>query len=584
MPDSSPTQGSTQGTAAQPAPVSVNGSPNGGAAPMPTQNSAKAPQTDEALTKINRDLEEKIAMDRAKELNVPYVDIGVFPINPDILHMLPEEEARRGLLMPFYKAGKTLKVAIADPQKLETQDVVSKLRAQGFTIQMSLASKNSIESAFRHYTSDQYKLSTEVSNVVKEDELHFEKELENLVKIKDTLVTLPAEEALNLLHVSAIKAGASDIHYQPEEAGCMLRFRIDGVLRNVFQIGRDVYDRVANQLKYKANMKLNITTIPQDGRFRFIVNDRKIDVRVSSLPTEFGEAFVCRILDSGKHFASFEELGFTGYSLEALKRASELAQGMVLVTGPTSSGKTTSLYVLLTQFNKPELKIITLEDPIEYHLGGITQSQVNEKRGYTFAEGLRSILRQDPDVVMIGEIRDLETAAVCAQAALTGHVVLTTLHTNSAVESIARLTTMGLPAFTVAPSLSVVMAQRLVRRLCECAVSRDATEEEKTLFEKTAREVQAAAPALASLSVPTQVKAAKGCENCSNTGYHGQFVVSEVLAADDEVKNAILHNQSASEIFAIARKKGMLTMFEDAIIKVMAGQTTLDEVHRVISA
>ena len=245
-----------------------------------------------------------------------------------------------------------------------------------------------------------------------------------------------------------------------------------------------MYANLANQLKYKAGMKLNITTVPQDGRFRFIVNERKIDVRVSSIPTEYGESFVCRILDSGKHFGNFDELGFSGKSLEVLNKASELAQGMVLVTGPTSSGKTTTLYVLLNKFNQPEVKIITLEDPIEYHLNGITQSQINEKRGYNFADGLRSILRQDPDVVMIGEIRDLETASACAQAALTNHVVLSTLHTNSATETIPRLVTIGLPSFMVAPSLSVVIAQRLVRRICDVCKKNDLSLLKKRKFLK----------------------------------------------------------------------------------------------------
>lgn len=544
---------------------------------------SSAATSDQALGQINRDLEEKAAQERAVELKLPYVDIGMFPINPDVLHLVKEEDARKASLMPFFKAGKKVRIAVTDPKKAETEALFQNLKSMGYELQIHLASSISLNEAFRHYESAQYKLKTETKNIVAEQEIKYEKELENLAALKDRIAALPSEEALNTLHVSAIKAGASDIHYQPEENECVIRFRIDGVLHNVFSVGKDVYANLANQLKYKAGMKLNITTVPQDGRFRFIVNERKIDVRVSSIPTEYGESFVCRILDSGKHFGNFDELGFTGKSLEILKKSCELAQGMVLVTGPTSSGKTTTLYVLLNKFNQPEVKIITLEDPIEYHLQGITQSQINEKRGYNFADGLRSILRQDPDVVMIGEIRDLETAEACAQAALTGHVVLSTLHTNSAVETIPRLVTIGLPPFMVAPSLSVVIAQRLVRRICDaCKKERPVTDKEKEVFEKTLQAIKTVDPTV-SVSVPATVKVQQGCEACSVTGFRGQMIVSEVLYVDSEVKDAILANKSANDILALARKKGMLTMYEDGILKVIAGHTTLDELHRVIN-
>ncbi|MBI2638194.1 type II/IV secretion system protein [Candidatus Peregrinibacteria bacterium] len=540
--------------------------------------------TDQALTRINRDLQERATQQRAKDLNLPYVDVAGFPINPDILHILPEEAAKHALLMPFFKSGKKLRIAVVDPDKTETKETIKELEGRGFTLEVYIASEAAFYEALKLYASDQFKLKVETKNVVAEEEIHYEKELENLAKLKDTIATLPAEEALNTLHVSAIKAGASDIHYQPEESECTIRFRIDGVLHEAFSVGKEVYHHLAGQLKYKAKMKLNVTTVPQDGRFRFIVNERKIDVRVSSLPTEYGEAFVCRILDSGKHFASFAELGFSGKSLEILKNAEQLAQGMVLVTGPTSSGKTTTLYVLLTQFNKPEAKIITLEDPIEYHLKGITQSQVEEKQGYNFANGLRSILRQDPDIVMIGEVRDLETAEVAAQAALTGHVVLSTLHTNSAVETIPRLTTIGVPAFMIAPALSVVVAQRLVRRLCSaCSTERAVTSEEKTFIEKTLDGIKSV-DAACTVQLPQKLRQVKGCDACNFTGFRGQMVISEVLLVDDEIEDAILKNKSAPEIFALARKKGMLTMAEDGLLKVIAGETTMEEVHRVTNA
>ncbi|MFA6521671.1 MAG: GspE/PulE family protein [Candidatus Gracilibacteria bacterium] len=549
-------------------------------AEKPATEAAKPSDTDKALTGINRDLEEKITMEKAQEIAMPYINVGVFPVNPDILHLVSPEDAKRAMAMLFYKVGKKVRLAVADPNSPETQALVKDLEGKGYGVQMNLASRASVTEAFKFYTSDQYKLKTEIKNTVSEEEIHYEKELENLAALKDKIAALPSEEALNTLNVSAIKAGASDIHYQPEETLCTVRFRIDGVLHTVFDIPKETYTNLANQLKYKAKMKLNITNVPQDGRFRFIVNERKIDVRVSALPTEYGESFVCRILDSGKHFANFEELGFSKKSLEVLRRATELSQGMVLVTGPTGSGKTTTLYVLLNKINTQDTKIITLEDPIEYHLTGITQSQVNEKRGYTFADGLRSILRQDPDVVMIGEIRDLETAEVCAQASLTGHVLLSTLHTNSAVGTIPRLINIGLPAFMVAPALSVIVAQRLVRRLCTCSEEVEIKPEEKIYLETTLAKIKEVDPAFEA-AMPAKIKKVKGCEACNFTGFRGQITISEVLDCNDEIKNAVLKNASSSDLLLIARKNGMLTMEEDGILKVIEGSTTIDEVHRV---
>lgn len=527
-----------------------------------------------ALTKINRDLEEKAAASRAKDLNMPYVEIAAFPVNPDVLRVIAYEDAVKGAIMPFFKSGKNIRVAVNDPDNAVTQAVLKAIEQKGFTVSASLASAEGISEQQKIYEIEKYKAAKETKNIVAEEDIHYERELANLASLKEKISGMPAEEALNMLHVSAIKSGASDIHYQPEEKFCAVRLRIDGVLHTAFDIEKDVFTRIAGQLKYKAGMKLNVSNVPQDGRFKFIVNDRKIDVRVSSLPTEFGEAFVCRILDSARHFESFEELGFRGQPLDILKQASQLTHGMVLVTGPTSSGKTTTLYVLLNRFNKPELKIITLEDPIEYHLKGLTQSQIDEAHGYSFADGLRSILRQDPDIVMVGEIRDLTTAQTGAQAALTGHVVLSTLHTNSAVETIPRLLALGMPAFIIAPALSVVIAQRLVRRLCQkCAVDKKTTEEEHAIIQKHF-----------SGAIPENLKAVKGCEECNFTGFRGQMVIAEALDVTDVIEDAILKGAPSSEILSLARSAGMITMIEDAISKVVSGETTLSEVHRVINA
>jgi type II secretory ATPase GspE/PulE/Tfp pilus assembly ATPase PilB-like protein len=383
--------------------------------------------------------------------------------------------------------------------------------------------------------------------------------------------------------VGALRAGSSDIHLEAEDKYVRARFRVDGLLHEVFRIDKSIWANLSNQFKYQSKLKVNISNIPQDGRFNFQVNDRKIDVRVSVLPTEFGESFVMRLLDSGRHLVTFEELGYSGQYLQKIQKLTELSHGMILMTGPTGSGKTTSLYTMLAKFNDPQAKIITLEDPIEYHLEGISQSQINEKGGYTFASGLRSILRQDPEVIMIGEIRDLETAETAAQAALTGHVLLSTLHTNSAIETIPRLANIGLPAFMVAPALHAIIAQRLARRICpSCQEQKPIPSAQLDEIKKIVETIKSIRPS-EPLVIPETLPVASGCDICSHTGYKGRVAVVEMLEVDFEMKDLIMNKASLTKIIESARRRGMITMHEDGILKVIQGITTLEEVHRVTS-
>jgi type IV pilus assembly protein PilB len=353
------------------------------------------------------------------------------------------------------------------------------------------------------------------------------------------------------------------------------------VLQQVLEIDANTYGYISNQLKYKAGMKLNVTNIPQDGRYFFIINQRKIDVRVSSIPTEYGESFVCRLLDSKQKNLEFADLGFEGQNLQALNDALEIPNGMILVTGPTGSGKTTTLYSLLHKFNTADSKIITLEDPIEYHLENVTQSQINEKRGYTFAAGLRAILRQDPDIVMIGEIRDSDTAETAAQASLTGHVLLSTLHTNSAIETIPRLLNIGLKPFMIAPSLHTVVAQRLIRKVCSfCDEQTPVNEGERKVLSEAIENIKKIHPEM-QLNLPPTLPVGRGCDKCSKTGYLGQVSISEIFVNDDKLQDLILASAPTSELFKYVRSKGMLTMGEDGVLKVLRGVTSLNEVARV---
>lgn len=536
----------------------------------------------EYLGKINRTFKEKDTATRAREMGVNYINITVTPINPDLLKLIPPEIARKALILPFFRLGNKLRVAVADPNNPETQKVLEQLRSVGFAININLASDEGLTEAMKLYDTDQYKVKKELETSLDEEKIKaYEQEISALQDLGAKIKTLTSEEANYMLNVGALKTGASDIHYEPEENAIRVRFRIDGMLHDIFKLDKAIFVNIANQIKFQCKMKLNISNEPQDGRYNFVVNDRKVDVRVSILPTEYGETFVSRLLDSGRHIVELEELGFTGRNLAHIKHLLKLKNGMVLITGPTGSGKTTTLYTLLDRFSKPENKVITLEDPIEYHLEGISQSQVNEKRGYDFANGLRAILRQDPDIVMLGEIRDLETAETGAQAALTGHVLLSTLHTNSAIESIPRLINIGLPPFMVAPALDTVIAQRLVRSFCpKCA---ELTEISKTKLDELTRTVETIKKIQPSLQIeiPQKLPIAKGCEICSHTGYKGRISIIEVLDIDNEMKGLILEKASSTKMIEAARRKGMLTMYEDGILKVIGGITSIEEVHRV---
>ncbi|MCC7197145.1 Flp pilus assembly complex ATPase component TadA [Candidatus Peregrinibacteria bacterium] len=548
----------------------------------PKTDNSQPQNVDETLTKINRAFKERAAVQKAKELGISYINISVTPINPDLLRLIPPEIAKKALVLPFFRLGKKLRIAVADPSNEETRKVIEQLKSVGFAINTNLATDDGLVEAMRLYDTEQYKVKKEITTTLSEEKIKaYEEEIKQLNNLSEKIKTINSEEAVYLINIGALKTGASDIHYEPEEKMIRLRFRIDGILHKIFDIDKATFVNIANQIKYQCKMKLNITNEAQDGRYSFVVNDRKVDLRVSILPTEYGETFVCRLLDSERKLSDFDEMGFNGANLAHINRALTIKHGMILITGPTGSGKTTTLYKMLEQLNKPESKVITLEDPIEYHLRGISQSQINEKRGYDFANGLRAILRQDPDVVMLGEIRDLETAETAAQAALTGHVLLSTLHTNSAIEAIPRLINIGLPAFMVAPALDTVIAQRLVRRFCpKCTELKPIEKTTLEELQKTLEFIRNIQPSL-KIEIPGELPQAIGCEICSHTGYKGRICVVEVLQLDPEIRDLILNKASSVKMIEAARRKGMLTMREDGILKVIQGLTSLQEVHRV---
>jgi len=410
------------------------------------------------------------------------------------------------------------------------------------------------------------------------------KNISDFKEIIEKSFTQVTTEILNIILTGSINLDSSDIHIEPEETKAKLRIRIDGILQDVLFFDFKIYKSLVSRIKLLSGLKLNVNDRPQDGRFSILIDQLPIEVRASSLPAEYGESIVLRILNP-KNLINVEDLGLREDLIEIFTKEITKPNGMIIVTGPTGSGKTTTLYAILKKLNQPEVKIITIEDPIEYHLQGISQTQVDPKRGYDFATGLRSLMRQDPDVILVGEIRDLETAQIALQAALTGHLVLSTLHTNDAIGTISRLQALGENLNNIAPAINLVIAQRLVRTVCKnCVEFRKTSLEEFKKIEKNLNNVVFRFKnKIPELSLSIKIPKAKGCKFCNFTGYKGRIGIFEFLLMDDEMKEFILSSTLLSiiELKNKAIKKGMVSMRQDGFIKVLKGITTIEEIERV---
>ncbi len=401
------------------------------------------------------------------------------------------------------------------------------------------------------------------------------------IEIHATLSRQDSDATLTLITKWALGFGSSDIHYDTWDTDIRVRLRIDGELIDIVTLSRAEYKLLLERLKYKSDLKLNLTEIPQDGKYRITTETERIDVRVSTLPVRYGENVVCRILDSTKAIPIVAELGFMWTSKRQIDRSLKKKNGTILVTGPTGSGKTTTLYSMLTSLNTEDRKIITLEDPIEYELAGIVQSEVDEKKNYTYSSGLKALMRQDPDVIMIGEIRDLESATIAMQAAMTGHLVLSTLHTKSAGETIERLMNMGVPNYILASGLDVIIAQRLVRRLCpHCLESYEADLSQIDIIKYMLKDL--GIEALASKKDGFRLWKSKGCADCGMTWYKGRIGIYEVMNFSEDIRTLIRTGSNPKDIIAAARKWDLMLMREDGILKAMQWKTSLDELFKVI--
>lgn len=532
--------------------------------------------------------EEKDAERRAARLGLPYLNLISVKVPTEIkaMRLVPEAEARAAELVPLQLVRKKLVVAVFSPERLEARQILDRLRGDGHEVQAAVVSRSGLEHVFSYYKYVGDKVA-EISGTVNIDEKRLENIREKVRRLDDLTALIGAFESpfisqvLEIILGGAIALHASDIHLEPTKSAGGFRVRIDGLLHTVYDTFQlHLYKMVVSRIKLLSNLKLNVVDEPQDGRFTITLKEYDIEIRTSIIPSEYGETAVLRILDPTAFAVSLEELGWRDDDLQIARAEIGKPNGLILNTGPTGSGKTTTLYAFLRSVFKPEIKIITIEDPIEYHLAGISQTQVDQAAGYTFGSGLRSILRQDPDVVLVGEIRDNETADIALNAALTGHLVFSTLHTNDSIGAVPRFLDLGVKPQVLGPALSLVIAQRLVRRLCgECKKARTLTDDERNKFEAFV----AGLPARVDKENyrEPRVYDPAGCAACGHLGYKGRLSIFELFVKSEAIEELIYKNPTEMELFGAARKEGMVTMQEDGVLKVLAGMTSFAEVERL---
>ncbi|UGB29688.1 GspE/PulE family protein [Metabacillus sp. B2-18] len=495
------------------------------------------------------------------QLGIPHVSLYRFPFDQKLVKLVSKEMAKRNLLIPIKVEGDKLFVAMADPMDFYAIDDLR--LATGFQIETAIASKDDILRAINKY----YEIDDSMSDIMNQLTVQDEVQEEKITSDDSPVVRL-----VNQILQNAVQQKASDIHIDPQETKVLIRFRVDGVLKNERTFPKHMQSVLVARLKIMANLDITEHRVPQDGRIKMHIEFHPIDLRVSTLPTIYGEKIVMRILDLGSTLNDLNKLGFNSLNLKRFKTLIENPTGIMLITGPTGSGKSSTLYAALNHLNSEEVNIITIEDPVEYQLEGINQIQVNANVGMTFAKGLRSILRQDPNIIMVGEIRDRETADVAVRASLTGHLVLSTLHTNDSLGTITRLVDMGVEPFLVASSLTGVVAQRLVRKVCrDCASEQAPTQREIEIFAKRG------------LSIDKVVRG-RGCGTCNMTGYKGRLAIHELLMLSDEMKRVIMNNEPFSKLRDLAIKNKTIFLIDDGLLKVKQGLTTTEEILRVTVA
>jgi len=518
---------------------------------------------------------------KSETLKIPLKVVTPGEVKLKVLETVPEEAAKYYQMIPLAKEDNHLEIGMVYPEDLKTREALDFLSRQSkFTYQVFLLSLSNFNELLRKYRT----LKKEVTKALEELEVEFKKEKP---EVRVTEVERMAEEApiskvVAVILRHAVDGKASDIHIEPGKEKLRVRFRLDGALHSSIFLPLRILPAIVARVKILSNLKIDETRVPQDGRFSTKVGDRGIDFRVSTFPTTLGEKVAIRILDPGERKVSFEELGITGRNLKAIERGLKKPYGMILSTGPTGSGKTTTLYAILGLFNKEEVNIMTLEDPVEYFMEGVNQSQVKPDIGYSFASGLRYTLRQDPDILMVGEIRDEETASLAIHAALTGHILLSTLHTSNTLGVIPRLIDMGIKPFLLPPTLSLAIAQRLVRKLCShCKKKVKANKEAKKIILKEIEKLPPAIKKKIGNLETSYIYEPVGCKRCNNMGYSGRVGIFEILEMTKELAEVVIKEASGIRIGEEAKRQGMITMKQDGIFKVLDGITSLEEIIRV---
>ncbi|MEK7177003.1 MAG: GspE/PulE family protein [Patescibacteria group bacterium] len=534
--------------------------------------------------------EEDLASALSEHHGVPYIDLSTHSVNIDALRVIKEADARAADLAVFNSTDKRISVGVLSTKNEKTLAAIEDLKLRGYLPEIYMVSHQSLEKVWERYKDLSYSFETQSGalDISNEEILKITQNVTSLEDIKKLISGVLSEKKtyriskiLEIILAGAISLKASDIHLEPEEKDLRLRYRLDGVLTDILHFDSETFKLLLSRIKLVSELKLNVKDKAQDGRFSIKLSDVEIEVRTSLLPGPYGESVVLRVLNPNAISVELEKLGIHPRLLEALRKEIGKPNGMILTTGPTGSGKTTTLYAFLKKIYTPDVKVVTIENPIEYHLEGIVQTQAETDKGYTFAEGLRSALRQDPDVIMVGEIRDNETATVAINAALTGHLVFSTLHTNNAAGAFPRLLDLGVNSKVISSALNVSIAQRLVRKLCQVCKKEAPLE---------GADKETVARILAGVSDPTYLDNIQrehawttvGCPECLGLGFRGRIGVFEAVLVDHEIEKAVITNPSERDIREAAKSQKLLTLAQDGVIKVLTGITTLKELDRVV--
>ncbi|MCD6115085.1 type II/IV secretion system protein [bacterium] len=540
---------------------------------------------EEVIIEKNLVPEDVVFAIKSEILAIPLKEINIRTISSDLLELIPKDSAEYYKMVPIEKTNHTISIGMVYPEDIKAQEALKFLaRQHNFDYKIYLISLSDFKKVMKKYGTLRREVKTALKELEQELQVRKVKALEKLPKgykeVQERMAEAPISKMVAVILKHAVEGHASDVHIEPLKTKTRVRFRMDGILHSSLYLPKNIHPSIVSRIKIISNLRIDETRIPQDGRFSVTIDNQNIDFRVSTFPTMTGEKVVMRVLNPLERLETFEELGLEGVPLRLIKESIKKPYGMILATGPTGCGKTTTLYVTIESLNKEGVNIVTLEDPIEFYIEGVNQSQIKPEIGYTFANGLRHILRQDPDIIMVGEIRDSETAELATHAALTGHIVLSTLHTNNAIGVIPRLIDLGVKPFLLPSTINIAIAQRLVRRVCPYCKKK--VKPQGKILDLILEEIKKMPPSVKKeLPKDLWVWKGEGCIECGHTGYSGRIGIFEVLRMTKNLEKIILTQPTEEKIRKEAKKQGMITMRQDGIIKALKGLTTIEEVIRV---